>query len=361
MPAAADGLISVMVMRKNDRNVIAHEQFQVTAPEFNIDNADAQGAGLALNTKDADVITVKSADVNFAINRKNGTVTDYSVKGINYVADNFGPRANFWRGPNDNDYGFANPARAQAWKQASQATDDAKVTAKMQGDAAVVTVTRTLATGNTSTLTYTIYKDGTVRIDTELSAAEGQVADMPRNGLRMRLPQDMHIVKYYGRGPDENYIDRNRNALVDNYTTTAEDMYYPYVRPQENGHRTDVRSLSLTDANGHGLQITADGLFEFNALRNSVEDFDGEDAVNRDYQWYDRNPKELARDTADVKNRRARRTHLNDISPRPYVELCLDEAMQGVGGYDSWGARPDDDCMIKANVVRRRTFLIRPL
>jgi beta-galactosidase len=361
VPTAADGLINVMVMRKSDRNVIAHEQFQVTAPEFDITNADAQGANLALNTKDADVITVKSADVNFVVNRKNGTVTDYSVKGTSYVADNFGPRANFWRGPNDNDYGYANPYRAQAWKQASQATDNAKVTAKMQGDVAVITVVKALETGCTSTLTYTVYKDGAVRIDTELSAAEGEVAPMPRNGLRMRLPQDMHIVKYFGRGPDENYSDRNRSAIVDNYATTAEDMYYPYVRPQENGHRTDVRRLTITDANGKGLQITADGLFEFNALRNSIEDFDGEDAVNRDYQWYDRTPKELERDTADVKNRRARRTHLNDITPRPYVELCLDEAMQGVGGYDSWGARPDDDRMVKATEPRRRSFIIRPL
>jgi beta-galactosidase len=361
VPAGADGLITVMLLRKSDGQAVASEQFAVTAPQFNIDNDGAQGANLALNTKDADVITVKSDDVTFAVNRKNGTVTDYTVKGISYVADNFGPRANYWRGPNDNDYGFGNPRRAQAWKEASKPGDDAKVTAKMQGDVAVITVTRTLVTSCTSTIVYNVYKDGAVRIDTELSAAQNEVAAMPRNGLRMRLPQTMHNVRYYGRGPGENYSDRNRSTFVDWFKTTAEDMYYPYVRPQENGHRTDVRTLTLSDDAGHGLQITADSVFEFNALRNSVEDFDGEEAKNRDYQWYDRTPKELQRDTATVVNARARRTHINDISPRPYVELCLDEAMQGVGGYDSWGAWPDDDRMVKANVTRRRSFMIRPM
>jgi beta-galactosidase len=360
IPSGADGLINVCVVRKSDHNVIASEQFQITNPTFNVDNANVQGANLTLNTKDADAITVKSDDVLFVINRKNGCVTDYSVKDINYVADNFGPRANYWRGPNDNDYGFGNPKRAQAWKEASAPTNDAKVSAKMQGDVAVVTVTRELATGCTSTITYSVYKDGAVRIDTELSAANGEVAAMPRNGLRMRLPQTMNNVKYFGRGPGENYSDRNRSTFVGEYATTAEDMYYPYVRPQECGHRTDVRRLNLTDANGHGLQITADSLFEFNALRNSIEDFDGEEATNRDYQWYDRNPKELQHDTATVVNSRARRTHINDITPRPFVELCLDEAMQGVGGYDSWGAWPDDDRMVKANQPRRRTFFLRP-
>jgi beta-galactosidase len=360
IPSGADGLINVCVVRKSDHNVIASEQFQITNPTFNVDNTNVQGANLTLNTKDADAITVKSDDVLFVINRKNGCVTDYSVKGINYVADNFGPRANYWRGPNDNDYGFGNPKRAQAWKEASAPTNDAKVSAKMQGDVAVVTVTRELVTGCTSTITYNVYKDGAVRIDTELSAANGEVAAMPRNGLRMRLPQTMNNVKYFGRGPGENYSDRNRSTFVGEYATTADDMYYPYVRPQECGHRTDVRRLNLTDANGHGLQITADSLFEFNALRNSIEDFDGEEATNRDYQWYDRNPKELQHDTATVVNSRARRTHINDITPRPFVELCLDEAMQGVGGYDSWGAWPDDDRMVKANQPRRRTFFLRP-
>ncbi len=359
VPTGADGLITVRLVRKSDKNVVASEQFAVTAPQFDVDNINGDGAALTLNTKDSESFTVSSADVKFAVNRKDGTVTEYAVKGTNYVADNFGPRANYWRGPNDNDYGFGNPARAQAWKEASK-PGDAKVTAKMQGNNAVITVVRTLPTTCTSTIVYTVHRDGTVRIDTELSAATSDVAAMPRNGLRMRLPKDMNQVSYYGRGPGENYNDRNRATTVGKYKTTADDMYYPYVRPQENGHRTDVRSLRIADLAGHGLDITADSLFEFNALRNSVEDFDGEEARNRDYQWYDTDPKELQHDTTTVVNKRARRTHINDITPQNYVELCLDEAMQGVGGYDSWGAWPDDDRMVKANKPRRRTFVLRP-
>ena len=97
--------------------------------------------------------------------------------------------------------------------------------------------------------------------------------EVPRIGVRFRLPAQMNNVQYFGRGPEENYIDRNHGTMVGIYQTTADKMYFNYVRPQENGHHTDTRWLNLSPDKGNGLVIVADSLIGFNALRNSVEDF----------------------------------------------------------------------------------------
>lgn len=184
---------------------------------------------------------------------------------------------------------------------------------------------------------------------------------IPRIGVRFRLPQTMVNVEYFGRGPGENYIDRAAGNKIGLYNTTAEAMYFPYVRPQENGHRTDTRWLSLTK-NGKGLLVVADSLVGFNALRNSVEDFDSEEAVNRDYQWNNFNKEQIEnRDPAQAKNRRPRHTHLNDISPRDFVEVCIDMKQQGVAGYNSWGDRPLPQCSIFANQNYSWGFTLVPV
>ena len=96
---------------------------------------------------------------------------------------------------------------------------------------------------------------------------------VPRIGVRFRLPAEMEQVTYFGRGPEENYCDRNNGTLVGEYQATAEQMYFPYVRPQENGHHTDTRWLMLKKKNGKGLAVYADGTLEFNSLRNFYRRF----------------------------------------------------------------------------------------
>lgn len=169
----------------------------------------------------------------------------------------------------------------------------------------------------------------------------------------------MDNVEYYGRGPGENYIDRQAGSKVGIYRSKAGDMYFPYVRPQENGHRTDVRYLTMTDSKGHGLTIAADSIIGFNALRNSVEDFDSEETTNRPYQWLNRTPDEK-HDEAAARNNMRRQTHINDITPKPYVELCIDFRHQGVGGYDSWGAMPEEDVIIRPTNNYKGAFTIIP-
>ena len=138
-------------------------------------------------------------------------------------------------------------------------------------------------------------------------------------------------------------------------------MYYPYVRPQENGHHIDTRWLTATQNNGNGLLIQAENTIGFNALRNSVEDFDGEEA-DADYQWNNFSPEEIAnKDLKKARNILPKQTHINDISPRDFVEICVDLRQQGVGGYDSWGARPIPEATIYSDEEYNWSFTLIPV
>jgi len=126
------------------------------------------------------------------------------------------------------------------------------------------------------------------------------------------------------------------------------------VRPQETGHRTDVRRIVLTDGRGRGLCILADGTLEFNALRNSVEDFDSAESPHPgQINYYDNHD-------VDVTGGR-RQTHVNDIVPRNFVELCLDEVMMGVGGDNSWGAPINSKYLIDITQERHFGFTVYPV
>lgn len=364
---------------------LAHEQFRLpiepVARTFATD-----GPTLKCST-DGNLLKVSSSRLNFVFDKESGIVTSYKVKGTEYFDKGFGIQPNFWRAPNDNDYGSQEPKRLQIWKQSSKDFRVVEATLDMDGKDAVLKATYLLAAGNLYIATYRIHPSGVVKADytftstemeankTELSEAtlmatftpgndalrkESSKLVVPRIGIRFRLPVHMNQVTYFGRGPEENYIDRNNGTLVDLYKNTADNMYFPYVRPQENGHHTDTRWLSL-GKKGKGLTIYADNTIGFNALRNSVEDFDGEEATHRDYQWNNRDAEELKHDVATAKNIKPRQTHINDITPRDFVEVCVDMKQMGVGGYDSWGAIPDPQYLLPANKEYQWGFTIVPM
>lgn len=364
---------------------LAHEQFRLpiepVARTFATD-----GPALKCST-DGNLLKVSSSRLNFVFDKESGIVTSYKVKGTEYFDKGFGIQPNFWRAPNDNDYGSQEPKRLQIWKQSSKDFRVVEATLDMDGKDAVLKATYLLAAGNLYIATYRIHPSGVVKADytftstemeankTELSEAtlmatftpgndalrkESSKLVVPRIGIRFRLPVHMNQVTYFGRGPEENYIDRNNGTLVDLYKNTADNMYFPYVRPQENGHHTDTRWLSL-GKKGKGLTIYADNTIGFNALRNSVEDFDGEEATHRDYQWNNRDAEELKHDVATAKNIKPRQTHINDITPRDFVEVCVDMKQMGVGGYDSWGAIPDPQYLLPANKEYQWGFTIVPM
>ena len=365
---------------------IAHEQFRLPIDPLAVKLATG-GPALKVTTEGDDLVA-SSGRVKFVFNKAMGMVTSYQVKGKEYFQDGFGIQPNFWRAPTDNDYGNGAPKRLQVWKQASEAFNVVEASIDMDGKDALIKADYLLPAGNLYRMTYRVHPSGAVKVDavftsTEMSEAEIEVSEatrtatftpgndkareaaakleVPRIGVRFRLPAAMDQVTYLGRGPQENYCDRNNGTLVDVYKATAEEMYFPYVRPQENGHHTDTRWLTLDQKGGRGLTVRADSLIEFNALRNSVEDFDSEEAKNRPYQWSNFTPEEVANhDEIKAKNVLRRMHHINDVTPRNFVEVCVDLRQQGVGGYDSWGSRPEPEYTLPANREYRWGFTLIP-
>ena len=304
-------------------------------------------------------LVVESKDVKFVFDKTKGMVTEYSVKNVNYVDKEFGLQPNFWRAPTDNDYGNGHPRRTQAWKEASKNFKVASVNAEMMSqDKAVVRVVYDLeSVGRKMDVNYTVYSNGIVNVKATLHTGEQKASEIPRIGLRMRLPVSMDNVRYFGRGPWENYWDRKTGSDVGLYITTPENEYFPYGRPQENGHKTDVRWMAVTKGKGAGLAIVADEHIEFNILRNSVEDFDGQDS-SRPYQIY---MHDKVTDESAMHIVRKRQTHINDITPRDFVELNIDYRMMGVGGDNSWGARTYAQYLLQPDQEYSYGFTVVPI
>ncbi|MDL2320467.1 DUF4981 domain-containing protein [Alistipes sp. OttesenSCG-928-B03] len=367
-------------------HVIAYEQFAMPV-EGERTAHRSRGAALEVDDTAAEV-TVSSRDVSFTFDKKQGVVTSYIVQGQEYVADGFGPQPNFWRGPTDNDYGNGMPRRMQVWKQSSRNFNVTSCTVERRGEAIAVTVDYLLAAGNKYSVAYEVRPDGVLGVDVyfeslykqeeQVGKSEAELAatytpkaagedkrremlELPRIGMRFRVPERFANVNYYGRGPEENYTDRYRGSMVGLYATTADDMYTRYVRPQENGHRTDTRWFAATDRQGRGLLVVAGSTVGFNALRNSVEDFDCQES-DAPYQWENTSQGGIDRRNYEAAaNNKRKQTHLNDITPRDFVEICVDMKQMGVAGYDSWGSRPVAEATIYADRDYRWSFALVPV
>lgn len=304
-------------------------------------------------------IDVTGANFGLTVDKATGNITSYRTGSQEYVQDGFGLQPNFWRAPTDNDYGSGMPKRMQMWKEASKNLKATSVTAIAESNTALVTAKYALPEGCGLTVTYKVYPTGAVNVAYAFQGNPQSESQMPRLGMRMRLPADMATLQYFGRGPEENYQDRNYGTNVGLYRSNAGVENFDYVRPQETGHHTETRWLALNRPKGQGLLVEADNLMEFNALRNSVEDFDGQES-DKSYQWNNRTPDEDHSDAAG-RNVKPKQTHINDITPRDFVELCLDYKMLGVGGDDSWWSQPYPQYQLPANRDYEWGFTLVPV
>ncbi len=344
-------------------HILASEQFTLRHNTGKVPASASSAAIVSTGCKVLDTsVVLSTGKVSVTIDKQTGIVRSYQSGGKEYIHDGFGIQPNFWRAPNDNDYGNGNPQRLQVWKSQSRSHASWLTGIIPDSKSCRVSVTYTYPTGNKLHVSYSLHTDGRLHVQQEFVAGGKAKPELPRLGVRFRIPSEYNQVRYFGRGPGENYIDRYQGSKAGLYSTTAEQMYFPYVRPQENGHRTDTRWIELTNAGGKGIRIEADSLLGFNALRNSVEDFDSEEARRRAYQWQNYSKAEiLSRDTLQARNVLRRMHHTNDIVYRNFVELCLDLKQQGVGGFDSWGAPVQPAFTLPANRNYRWGFTIQPL
>ena len=335
LPSAKECLITFETVTKKDDGllskdyVIAYDQFKLSDAKRLA--APSQAKGIKASETET-VLVLESRDASVVFDKELGCLRTYSFKGKNMFNDDFGLRPLFWRAPTDNDYGNGMPSRCQAFKTSSWVFN---VKAGFDGESIVAEYS--LVSGNIFIVRYALLEGGVLSVASDFKGVKSdEPIDVPRIGFRMRLPASADSFTYLGRGPEENYSDRFSGALIGKYSSSAAKEYVRYVRPQECGHHTDCEYLAIG-----GLVVRSDR-FEFNALRCSVEDLDSEEAVQHDYQWENKGPLS-ENDPAKAKNRLRRQTHINDYAERDFVEVCVDYAQSGIGGYDSWGSRPDSD------------------
>ncbi len=271
-------------------------------------------------------VTFYGKRFSVTFNKKSGLITSYRYNNNEYVHKGFGPRPAFWRAPIDNDYGYDSPKELGAWKEASQQEVITRsFSIHVNADKSVCVVSRYTypQTQAEWEITYTLYNDGVIKVDNTLLMADSKAPMIPRVGLRMQMPDSFTQLEYYGRGPWENYIDRRTSCFIGRYKANIADLYEPYVRPQENNHRTDVSWFALSGKQG-GLLVVADSLLEFNASNYTLESLD----------------RGKTRDDGRQRPDSPTQRHYCDPKPAELIDLFIDYRMMGLGGDDSWGARP---------------------
>jgi len=291
---------------------VAWEQFKLPF-YIPLDKIDISGLPkITLNeTKDLFQITGKNFSVAF--DKKKGQITSLLFKGTEVIQA--GPVPNFWRAPTDNDFGWNMPRKLGVWRKAGAKRIINKVTAKQINPQEVrIDVVSNLPAGNSRYFTtYLIYGSGDIIITNKFQPGSVELPEMPRFGMNMILPAELDNISWYGRGPHENYWDRKTGASIGVYSGKVMDLYHPYIRPQENGNRTDIRWVALTNDKGIGLLAVGMPLLSISAHHFLIDDFD----------------------PGDEKRQR----HTYHLKIRNLVSLNLDHKQMGVGGDTSWGER----------------------
>ncbi|HAZ03901.1 MAG TPA: beta-galactosidase [Marinilabiliales bacterium] len=313
-------------------HVIATEQFAFPKNNYFVTNISNQVLKIAKTDRD---LHFESGGGKWAISLKSGKLYNYSYKGTSLITGNL--RTNFWRAPIDNDFGNNMPSRLNIWRAADNNMVLKGITVDEQNDTGVVVVAsyRFLNLDVFYSIKYTILNDASVIIASSFDLGTTELPELPRFGMKMQLPLELENVSYYGRGPWENYSDRNTSSFIGNYTSKVSDLNFDYSRPQENGYRTDVRTVSFTDSTGFGLVV--EGINTpvcFNARNNSDEDFDP--GLTKKQQ------------------------HPVDVPKRKSLYVNIDFKQMGVGGNDSWGALPLDKYRLMDKKYEY-SFLIRPV
>jgi beta-galactosidase len=269
-----------------------------------------------------------------------------------------GPKPNFWRAPTDNDFGNQMHKKNIEWKKASLFSKVIKAESLIMENGTVqLQIIYTLpGVETTFSSTYTIEDNGVIFIENTLNKTNYK-ADIPRIGVRMQLQKQYNKLTYFGRGPWENYQDRKASAFVDLYESLVKDQYVPYIRPQENGYKTDVRWVALSDKDNNGLLVVSKDKKQglgIGALHMPNEDFDttlgldyGGDKIEREYR-IDGIP--------EVNGSR----HTTDIKEQDLIQLNIDLGQRGLGGDDSWYSKPMDKYQLKGNIKHSYSFYLVP-
>jgi len=310
----------LMIRAKTNQNhpliskghIVAWEQFQLPISRELTTTPLTDMPIIILNTDAGIEVHGKAFYVLF--NRATGQIKQYIYNGIEIFINPI--EANFWRAPNDNDLGNGMPKRTRLWKNVNDSLKTEVISGEVIDGFARVVFKSSYPSINLNLISvYQVYGNGIINIDNKYSMADTSLPEIPRIGIKMSLPGDFDEVTWFGRGPHESYIDRKTSAAVGLYHGSVWDQTFQYVRPQETGNKTDVRWMALS--NGKiGLMVKGSPTFD-----GSVHQYPYEDL--------------------DYVPRGQKHGKLN-LQQKDQVDWLIDLKQMGVGGDNSWGARPHD-------------------
>lgn len=284
---------------------------------------------LTVEEKDG-LYLVKGQDFSLDFDGTTGTIAAFRFQDKDLIKS--GPVPNFWRAATDSDWGFYSPNALATWRYAGQRRTVVEVKMEQVSDQQITfTVTATLPTTSESAYeqTYTVYGSGDVKVTSTLTPG-ADLPMIPEVGNMLTIPREFDHVTWYGKGPEENYIDRQSGYDVGIYEKSVDDFFVDYIKPQETGNRTGVRWVSLTNDDGVGLLAKAETTMEFNAL------------------FY--TPEQLSN-----------YLHSYMLPEGQDITLRLNMRQMGVGGDNSWGARPLDPYQIPADQPYTYTYTLKPI
>ena len=263
-------------------------------------------------------IALSNKNFSLEFNKETGLIQSYTIKGKQMWCQ--GPRPNFWRPPNDNDFGAGSQKSMGIWKDVGKSERAKRVIIDRDernpdGSVCVRVETPLLKNDALVVAEYTIDGKGTITVRNNFIALRGKQPNLFKVGSHLLLPAEFTAIQWYGRGPHESYWDRKSSAFVGLYEGTIKSQYHPYTRPQESGNKTDVRWARLKRNDGSGFEIRfVDGLLNVNALPYSPD------------QLYPGETK--------------RQTHSLELKPDEFIHLDIDYQQMGVAGIDSWYSLP---------------------
>ena len=311
--------------------VIARQQFVVRPYRF--PTLEANTATVSKEETES-YVRFEAAGTAMTVGKWSGWIDYIDVDGQPMLVDRESVTPEFWRAPTDNDYGARLQQRFAVWRSPQMKLKDCRV-----GENSVVAQFDMPDVKATLTMIYTLTEDGQIIVRQQLSTdKEAKVSDMFRYGMQLQMPVNYRQVQYYGRGPVENYVDRNSSEFIGIYESTADKgEYFPYIRPQESGNHTDVRWFRVYGDNGLGLEFYGDAPMECSALCYLTSDLDD----------------------GPVKDKKIGR-HSGDLVARPLTQVHIQQRQFGLGCVNSWGAWPLSQYQLKYG-DKDFKFAIKPI
>ncbi len=311
---------------------IASEQLAFPSNNY-FSSSKALTGSLTIEKTETD-LNFSTGNVKGRISLKDGLLYGYSVNNQRLLTS--APVPNFWRAPLDNDFGFGMQKSSNVWRSAGNDRELLKLEIKNEVPAGqeVIAYYRLKYLDIPYQISYFIYNEGSVKVTGSMDLTGKNMPDLPRFGMKMEIPNTFENVEYYGRGPWENYSDRSRSSFIGRYSCKVDELNYNYIRPQENGYRTDVRWVHFTGDKGGISFEGVDGPICFNARHNFDEDMDP--GFTKKQQ------------------------HPIDVDKRNTLAINIDWKQMGVGGDNSWGARPLPQYRLTGNKFSY-SYLIKPI